>query len=176
MKMGARILGALAGLLLLFLGVGLLLPGRWQAEVEETLPAPPEAVFHHLDSPASWQGWSPMPETGLTSFGPPRGEGSGLRWDDPRYGRGEVVLTECVPRERVAYRVEVEGGSLLYFGTFQLTPAAGGTRIHWRETGDFGWNPLTRYAARFMRGSQARAMEAGLERLARLLAEEGSEP
>ncbi len=173
MKGGARILGALAGLLILFLLVGLLLSGEWEARVELVLPASPELVFLHLDSPSSWQGWSPMPESGLTPFGPVRGTGAGIRWDDPRYGRGEVVLTESVPGKLVAYRVEVEEGALLYSGRFQLSAEGSGTRIRWREKGDFGWNPLTRYAARFMRSSQARAMEGSMANLARLLVREG---
>ena len=45
MKLGAKIFGALSGVLILYLVLGLLLPGRWEAEAEAVLPAPPSTVF-----------------------------------------------------------------------------------------------------------------------------------
>jgi hypothetical protein len=171
MKAGAKIFGALAGVLLLYLLVGFLLPGRWEAEVEAELPRPPGEVFPLLSGMEAWRTWAALPDSGTRLFGPPEGAGAGIRWDDPRYGSGEVLITGSRPPELVEYTVEVEGGALSITGRLELTPSASGSRLAWREEGEFGWNPLLGYAARGMSASQAEAMRAGLERLRALLEE-----
>jgi hypothetical protein len=171
MKIGARIFGALAAVLLLYLVVGLLLPGEWVAEVEDELHHPPEEVFPLLDNMESWRRWAALPDSGTQLFGPPSGTGAGIRWDDPRYGSGEVRITESRPLASVGYIVEVEGGALTIHGLLTLEASAPGTRLRWREEGKFGWNPLLGYAARGMPASQAEAMRAGLDRLRGLLEE-----
>jgi uncharacterized protein YndB with AHSA1/START domain len=171
MRLGAKIFGVLSGLLILFLLVGLWLPGTWKAEVEEVLPAPPSQVFPFLADLDAWPLWSPMPRSGVTPFGPAMGPGAGFRWDDSDYGRGEVRILDVSEDRRVEYQVTVEGGKLEILGVLNLEPAGGGTRICWREEGDFGWNPLMGYAAHGMRDSQGKAMKASLTALARLLRE-----
>jgi hypothetical protein len=165
MKLGAWIFGVLAGILLLYLLVGLILPGRWVAQQSATLPGPPSAVYPFLADLQAWAAWTPFPDSGLESFGPPEGVGAGIRWDDQRYGKGEARITAAVENRQVEYRVEIEGGSLTIHGTLFLEPAGGGTRIHWMEEGDFGWNPLMGYAAWGMSQSQGEAMRASLQRL-----------
>lgn len=165
MKLGARIFGVLAGILLLFLLVGLLLPGTWSAGEEALLPAPPSSVFPLLNRLSAWDLWTPFPDTGLEWFGPPEGVGAGLRWDDPGYGKGEARIVRSVEGAEVRYEVEVEGGALRIHGVLTLEAEGVGTRLRWVEEGDFGWNPLMGYAARGMADSQGKAMKASLERL-----------
>lgn len=165
MKLGAKIFGGLATLLLLYLLVGALLPGTWRAREATVLPAPPATIFPFLNSLEAWQAWTPFPEASLESYGPPEGLGAGIRWDDPQYGRGEAEITGSVGGRSVTYRVDVENGSLIINGTMTLRGQADGTLIEWIEEGDFGWNPLMGYAAKGMASSQGEAMKASLERL-----------
>ena len=169
MKLGARIFGILSGLFILYLLLGLLLPGTWEARVEKVIHAPPERVFPLLNELEAWSRWSPMPQAGTSTFGPPRGPGAGLRWDDPQYGKGEVTIVSSRENQLLEYRVEVEGGALEIRGRLALEPTGEGTRIFWSEAGDFGWNPLLGYAARSMSSSQAEVMAESLETLARIV-------
>jgi hypothetical protein len=114
-----------------------------------------------------------MPESGTEITGPPQGVGAGMRWDDPRYGRGRIEITESRPNSKVSYAVEVEEGTLRIRGILSLRLEGSGTRLTWEESGDFGWNPLMGYAARGMGGSQGEAMRASLEKLALILAGKG---
>lgn len=170
MRLGARIFGALAGVLILYLGIGFFLPGTWNARVEARLEAPPGLVIPFLCSPKQWARWNAMPETGSTYVGPPEGAGAGLEWDDPQYGSGSFRITGCEPSGVMDYEVLIESGSLTIRGTVRLEGDGDGTRLIWEESGDFGRNPLMGYAARGMGGSQAKAMEASLDSLAVLLA------
>ncbi len=166
MKIGAWIFGVLAGILLLYLAVGLVLPGNWKAEQSGLLPAPPSEVYPFLVDLTAWGAWTPFPDSGLETFGPASGPGAGIRWSDERYGSGEARITSAEPNRRVEYQVLIEGGSLTIHGTLSLEPEGNGTRVRWVEEGDFGWNPLMGYAARGMSDSQGEAMRASLQRLA----------
>lgn len=165
MKIGAMIFGALAVAFGSYLLLGLALSGRWEAQVEELLPGPPSVVFPHFNRMALWPQWSPMPASGIELFGPPEGTGAGLRWDDPQYGRGEVRILDAEKDRSVEYEVSIEGGRMSVRGSLMLEPAPGGTKVVWREEGDFGRNPLLGFAARRMPATQADAMRAGLLKL-----------
>jgi hypothetical protein len=169
LKLGAKIFGILGSFLLLYLLVGFLLPGTWTAQSEALLPAPPSVVFPFLNRMDQWQRWTPMPESGSQPFGPDEGVGAGLRWDDPRYGRGQIQLTESRPDEEVAYVVDVEGGALRINGKLNLVSEGSGTHLEWEEAGDFGWNPMMGYTARGMAASQLEAMRSSLEQLIKLV-------
>jgi hypothetical protein len=166
MKVGAKIFGVLSGILILYLIIGFILPGTWEAEVEATFPNPPESIFPYFDRVDRWLLWNPMPASGFEAVGPPEGVGSGLEWDDPQYGSGSFEILVSEPDSLVEYEVLVEGGRLRIHGILTLSPDGTGSRLHWTERGDFGWNPLMGYAARGMATSQAEAMTANLDSLA----------
>lgn len=174
MKLGAKIFGALSGILILYLLIGLFLPGTWEAQATATLSAPPEVVFPYLNRVDKWLEWNPMPASGMEAVGPPAGVGAALEWDDPQYGSGRFRIVEAEVNSKVEYQVQVEGGRLEIQGTLQLNPHHSGSRLQWVERGDFGWNPLLGYAARGMAASQGEAMRANLDTLAARLQERNS--
>ena len=170
MKTGAKVFATLSGVLLLFLLVGLLLPGTWRAETEAFLDATPGQVFPFINRLGDWEAWTPFPGTGLEEFGPAEGVGAGLRWDDPGYGSGEARIVASRTNEGVEYEVRIEGGRLRIRGKITLQLQGEGTRVVWVEEGDFGRNPLLGYTARGMASSQGEAMRASLQRLAEAVA------
>ena len=95
-----------------------------------------------------------------------------MEWDDPRYGKGRFRILRSLPEEGIDYEVLIEGGALTISGTIKIRPEAGGTRLEWREAGDFGWNPLLGYSARRMGSTQGTAMMASLEKLRALMESE----
>lgn len=168
-KIAGLILGALGLLFGGFMVVGFLLSGRWEAERSAEIAAPPETVFEHLDSSREWGAWTPSPSTGTEHFGPVEGPGSGHRWDDPDFGQGEFVIVEAEPARFLRYQVMIEGGAIQIEGILELEPVPGGTRVRWREVGDFGRNPLLGYVAGRMGELQGAQLEASLTELERLV-------
>jgi hypothetical protein len=162
---GTKILAVGAGVLLLFLAVGVALPGTWSAERSAVLSAPPEAVLPMVDAPMAWRAWTEWPDSGLVAEGPERGAGARLVWNDRELGDGSFEIVEAGALEGVRYRVSVQGGSMHTDGTFLMAPEGGGTRVTWREEGDFGWNPLMGYWARLMERVQGVELEKALIRL-----------
>jgi hypothetical protein len=168
-RIAALVLGAIALFFVGFLVLGFLLPSGWIVERTIRIAAGPDAVFPYLARADRWSEWSPSPDTGVEIFGPPEGPGSGRRWDDPMYGQGEFVVATSDPPQEVAYAVRVEDGAIRIEGRLQLEPDGGGTRLVWREEGDFGWNPLLGYLARRMNELQGAQMEASLAALKALV-------
>jgi Polyketide cyclase / dehydrase and lipid transport len=158
-------ISAVAVLLLLFVGIGLALPGEWQARRTRELAVPPEVVWPYVNSLAGWEAWTPWDAVADTVDGPPEGVGARRRWDDPQWGQGEWVLTASEPFRRVTYEVHVENGALVTRGEIVLEAVAGGTAVSWREQGDFGWNPFLAYMARGMDRRQGAEMEKNLAAL-----------
>ena len=145
--------------------IGLILPGSWAVERSLEMPAAPEQVFAYVNDVARWDVWTDWPEAAAERFGPPAGVGAGRSWNDPEFGDGVFTIVESIAGERVRYRVEVEDGSMITEGTIALNRLSDGTRVTWRESGDFGWNPILGYVARAMDRLQGRELEMGLERL-----------
>ena len=91
--------------------------------------------------------------------------------------RVQIYFEECLNVACMGFRqtgVEVERGALKIQGLLTLEQEEGGTRIIWRESGDFGWNPLMGFAARGMASSQGDAMRESLITLGQLVAQAGS--
>ena len=172
MRLGAKIFGTLATVLILFLLLGIFLPGTWEAKANGFVSAPPARVFPFLNRPTRWVEWNAMPDSGLGFFGPSEGVDAGLEWDDPRYGEGRFRILGSVPEREIHYEVLVEEGALSINGTIEIRLEGSGTRLEWTEVGDFGWNPLLGYSARRMGSSQGTAMLVSLEKLRALIESE----
>jgi hypothetical protein len=182
LRIGAWAMGLLALLSLAVLAVGFVLPSTWTAEAEIHIEAPADAVHPLVHRAEGWLAWTPGPETGVETFGPDAGVGSGYRWDDPGYGKGEFTLTRDtltgnpasadqdqdpgagMTRE-IGYAVEVEGGSIRIRGILTLAAEGTGTRVIWREEGDFGWNPLLSYLSGRMAELQGEQLLQSLQTL-----------
>ncbi|TVP44982.1 MAG: hypothetical protein EA350_10390 [Gemmatimonadales bacterium] len=191
LRIGAWAMGILALLSLGVLAVGFVLPSTWEAEAEILIEAPVDSIHPRVTAASAWLDWTPGPDTGVESFGPPQGAGSGYRWDDPGYGKGEFVLTEVslgsspqngvpagapadTPGAYVRYEVEVEGGSIRIEGSMTLAHEPDGTRVFWKEVGDFGWNPMLGYLSGRMAELQGEQLARSLLAL-KMLVEEGGE-
>ena len=175
-RIGGFVLGAIAVVCAASLAIGLALPATWETERVVEIAAAPEEIFPLVSGAARWGEWTPSPDSGVELFGPGEGPGSGRRWDDPGYGQGEFVITSTAPPREVLYEVAVEEGAIRIRGRVELSAVAGGTRIRWREAGDFGWNPLLGYLAGRMEALQGEQLAASLGRLREIVERSVTEP
>ncbi|NIP59500.1 MAG: hypothetical protein GWM92_14315 [Gemmatimonadetes bacterium] len=174
MKYLRRIFGLAALVLIAFVAVGILLPGRWSVKRSVTVRVPRDSAFAALRRVDRWRAWMPWPEGVEALGGAETAEGAGFRWDDPRYGSGRFALTETEPPRLLAYEVTLEGGAARIRGRIRLDRGDAGTRVMWSERGEFGRNPILGYTALFMEDRQGTQLEDVLERLRRDLEGSGS--
>lgn len=165
LKILRRTFAAAGALLLLFLAVGVLLPGTWRVERATVVAAPRDSLHRMLSRPAAWRAWMPWPESGAAFEGPDQGPGAAFSWDDATYGAGRFTLVASDPPASLRYRVSVEDGAVRVRGRIRLEEVEGGTRLGWSESGDFGWNPLLGYAALTAEKRQGRALKEAMARL-----------
>jgi hypothetical protein len=164
---GTIVLGGGAGVLVLFLAVGFLLPSEWASAASDTLEATDDEILRLLDSPEGWQTWTTWPDSGLTRSGPDRGAGAAISWDDREVGSGSFTIRSVAP-DVVTYTVEVAGAGgavMRTIGSVTLSSEGDGTRVLWEESGDLGRNPLMGFWALSMERAQGTEMGKGLDRL-----------
>lgn len=165
MKLIKFFITAVAVALLLFVAFGLVLDGEWEVERSRVVELSPEEIYDELISIEGWATWGSLGTVEGERAGPDTGPGASVHWDDAEWGEGEWTLTEAEPARSVDYEVRVEGGSLVTRGHLELTAVPEGTRIEWRESGDFGWNPFLAFMALGMDRMQGTEMEKSLDRL-----------
>lgn len=174
MKIVQGIIAAVAGLIVLFVVIGLLLPREATAERSTVIDAPPEAVFLVVNDISRFNEWSPWADVDPTArydfSGPASGVGARMEWtsDEPSAGTGAMEITESVPHERV--RKLLDFGDMGQATTeYRLEPADGGTRITWSIHTDFGNNPVARWYGLFFDAMIGPDYEEGLENLKNLV-------
>ncbi len=160
------VIGLIGGALVIFVVVGLLLPGTWSVERSRTISAPVESVFPLLADLQQWELWTHWPELRGRTDGPLSGAGATRSWDDPQYGSGVLTVTAVESDRLVSYEVSVDDGAIRISGRLALEGVPGGSRVTWTEEGDFGWNPLLAYMALTMDRMQGTELEKSLDRLA----------
>ena len=173
-RAAAWIVGGLASLMVLFIGVGLVLPHTVEVTRSVELAAPPEAVFPYLDDLEAWTEWTPWGEVESRIEGGSAGVGAQRIWDDPNMGSGTLTLTEVSPHTSVAYRADVDGG-LTFEGTLALSPAGEGTSLSWTESVSWGMNPLMGWTGLTLSNAQGRQLEQSLGRLQALFSDRTDE-
>ncbi|RYD21399.1 MAG: polyketide cyclase [Verrucomicrobiaceae bacterium] len=137
----AKILIALAVVLLIFVIVVASRPGEFRYERSTTIAAPPSAVFPHLNDLHKWQAWSPWakkdPDAKTTFEGPQEGVGSAMSWaGDSNVGEGKMTITESKPNERVQYRLDfLKPFTGTNMAEFTFTPEGSGTKVVWSMSG-----------------------------------------
>ena len=132
----------LAGFVLAYLGVGSLLAKSWTVTTQAVVQGAPERVAAAVADLGSWSAWSPLdvplgPETRREVAGKAGAAGQRITWRGPQ-GFMTLELVE-VSAAHVAYELRPgeADGPALKTGRIAWTTVADGTRVEWREGGDF---------------------------------------
>lgn len=174
-----EILISLAIVLALYLVVGLVLPSsRHLVEKIET-NRKMTIVFDTLNSFRRFKDWNPLvlrdPRMQLALSGPEEGQGARLDYESKEkgLGKGSWEITESVPREKIAFKIEnVERGTNKRT-EFSFKPTGRNNRnveITQTYDVDYGWNLIGRYAGMYVTRHVGDDMKMGLTRLVNMLA------
>lgn len=128
------ILIAIAALLAIFFGVGMMLPGSYHVERSVEIEAPVASVHALVGDLRAWEEWTPWKEedpTIETTFGATTaGVGAHQHWTGES-GSGELTFTRCDPAAGVAYDLAFEQGKYRSIGEIRYEPAGDVTRVVW---------------------------------------------
>jgi len=142
------IVGILVVVVLLVVAIGYALPKSHVASVSARYAAPPDALWTSLTDVAAFPQW--RKELARVELLPDENGQRGWR----EHGKNDVITYRVVasdPPRRLVTRIADE---TLPFGgtwTYELAPAAGGTRLTITERGEV-YNPIFRFMSRFVFG------------------------
>jgi len=149
----------------------LFLPRHYRVLRTVTVAAPPGRVFPLVADLGRWREWNVWltrdPAIQMEGSPATTGPGAWLTWRSARQGGGRIEITNCVPEERVEYRMTVDVMPVQSVGMLRLVGTAGGrqTIVTWSSEGDLGWSPLTRWFGLVLGPLMAPDMEQGLAAL-----------
>ena len=148
MKILAWTLGALAALVAIVAGVGILLPVRHRASRQATFPASPDVVFGAITKVEDFPTWrSVVTKVDVISSAPEKPS-----WRETGSNGAIVFVAEQVSAPKTLV-TRIADRSLPFGGTwtYELTPVAGGTTLRITEDGEV-YNPIFRFMSRFVFG------------------------
>jgi len=139
---------SLAGMVLVYLGVGSILADQWRVDTTRTVVASAEQVAALVRDFNTWKKWSSLeahlgPQTTLEVTGDPGTIGHRMKWSG---NQGLATLTMCaVAADAIEYQFHSQGPGetqLLLRGTGRLEWVAEGTgcRVHWHD--ESKWDSL----------------------------------
>ena len=110
-RMPAALLIAIPTLIVVFLIIVALQPSSYRVARSAVVPAPPDAVFPHMNDLKKWAVWNPWGKADrnikLTYSGPASGVGASYSWTgNSEVGEGRATISESRPGELVKYQME----------------------------------------------------------------------
>lgn len=150
MKIVQRTLLGLAAFVVLFAGIGFLLPREVIVERSVHIEAPAATVYTLVNGFVHFNAWSPWakrdPATHYAYSGPRTGVGAVMEWrsDNPDVGSGRQEIIESVAYEQVVNRLDL-GDMGTALTSFWLKPAENGTQVTWRFETDLGSDIVARW-------------------------------
>ena len=161
-------------LIVLFVGIGLMLPRQVKIERSITIDRPAATVFAVLNGFKRFNEWSPWaakdPAAQYTFTGPTFGAGAKLSWEgDPKtVGSGSQAIRLSVPYSRIGVDLDFDGQGKGK-ADFALSPEGSGTRVVWSFDTDLGMSPLSRWFGLMFESMIGPDYEQGLARLKELV-------
>ena len=133
---------AVAAVVVLFLVVVALKPGRFRIVRSATIAASPDAVFEQVNDFRKWRNWSPWekkdPALQRSYEGPAEGPGAVYAWaGNKEVGEGRMTLTQSQPGQFVRIRLEfLKPFAMTNVAEFSFEPKGDDTVVTWAMAGE----------------------------------------
>ena len=171
-----NVLMGLAGLIVILIALGFVLPDNAHVERSIVVNAPPEKVYAlvaDLNEADKWQPWAAM-DAGITQEITGSGVGQKQSWKSKKLGDGSQEITSLNPPTHVDYALDF-GAQGVATAAIQIEPAdAGATKVVWsldanmRKGVPIYMQPISTYMGFFMDGMIGKDYETGLANLKRV--------
>jgi len=138
----AKILIALALIIVAVLVVVAWKPATFHIARSTTISAPPERVFAQVNDLHKWEAWSPWlkadPAAKTAYEGAPAGTGAAFRWSGNKdVGEGRMTITESRPNQLIRLRLDfMRPFASTSVAEFTFGPDGDRTLVTWSMTGD----------------------------------------
>jgi polyketide cyclase/dehydrase/lipid transport protein len=150
--------------------ISFFLPSSYSVRRSVSIQAKPETVFALINSLKRWPEWSAWtvaryPDMKTTYSGPDAGTGSAMAWEGKASGNGSMKITSSDPAKGITYDLDFEHGRYLSKGDLTFQPSGDSLTLTWINSGNLGWNPVSRLFGLLMDKMMGGDMETGLKNL-----------
>ncbi len=167
-----KILRYLLIALAVFMGIGLLLPGKLHFERQIDIAAPADVVYQQVNELKNWPNWSPwyaLDPTAKMVYSSPLSAGSGAwyTWegDKKTVGSGKLTILEADSLKLVHCKMNF-GSNSASFADFKLTAIdSTSTKVVWSFDTDHGLNTFARWFGLVLEKLLSPDYEKGLQKL-----------
>ena len=174
MRIFKRVLIALAVLLVLLAGIGMLLPREVEVARSIEINAPADEIFPLVNIPKKTELWSPWlsidPNVKVSYGEIAKGKGATMEWqsDHPNVGNGTVEIIESAENSKVVTALDF-GAQGKATATMLLVQTGDKTKATWSLVADMDAGPIGRWFGLMMDNMIGSDYEKGLEKLKKLV-------
>lgn len=162
-----KILFIIAGLIVLLVLVGFVLPAKLDITKSYTINAPAAAVFEEINDLKRWETWQYWntldPEMKITYGEKTVGTGAYYSWNGPVLETGTITLTESIPDKSIAIVMDFGGNPAN--GFYSLEVAGENTQLNLNFTNDAGMNPIGHWINVYMKGEIEKSFDYAGEKI-----------
>ncbi len=162
-----KILFIVAGLIVLLVLIGFVLPAKLKVSKSVTINAPASAVFeeiNNLERWEQWQYWNTLdPDMQITYGAKKEGTGASYSWTGPQLGEGSLSITESISEKSIAIEMNFSGNPAS--GFYSLEPDGENTKLNFNFSNDTGMNLIGRWINVFMKGEIEKSFDYAGEKI-----------
>jgi hypothetical protein len=161
-----------AGVALVVIAGGYLLPAQTRVERSVEVQAPVKTVYHlvnNLQENEKWSPWKDQDSTLKTTYSSQvEGVGASSSWDGEKMKTGSMTITDAKENESIVLALDF-GSKGKAQSSFAFEGTEKGTKVTWSFVSDNGRNPIKRYmGALVAKNMIGKAFDHGLENLKRV--------
>ncbi len=162
-----KILFSIAGLIVLLLLIGFVLPARLHISKSVSIHAPVSAVFEEINDLKRWEDWQYWntldPKMQIVYGEKTVGTGASYSWEGPVLDKGNLTISESVPDKSVAITMDFGGNPTS--GLYTVESDNGNTKLNFNFYADQGMNPIGRWINVFMKGEIEKSFDYAGEKI-----------
>lgn len=161
-----KIVIGLGIVIIVFLGIGMLLPATYKVERSTSINAPIDLVFDQVNDLKKNEAWSPWkdPTMKITYSPVTAGKGASSSWTSENMGSGSQTIEESVPGSAITTHLDF-GGDGTAKAHWSFVQEGETVKVTQAMTGDQGANPLKRWVGFFMDKMIGKYFDQGLASL-----------
>jgi hypothetical protein len=166
------LLAVVLAVVLLIVGIGFAIPGRWQVAQTVEVAVDAGAVYGLVADLRQWPNWTEWntrsdPGVKWSYAGASSGAGATAEWNGPQMGHGVVRITDAEAGKRIAFDIVFQSHEPSR-GSITVTPGGAGCTVTWSMEGDAGANPIMHLFVPMTKAALAEELQENLTRLAQL--------
>jgi len=151
-----------------------MLPSKIDVRQSIVIGAKPAQIFPYLNNPTDWKNWTAWnknydPSVIYMYGGPQSGVGARQNWSGDITGNWQMVFTESIAPDSLAYELTQQNNPVITNGSFMLEQKGDSTQVTWQQTTPLDDNAVALYKGAWQKIKTEKEILTGLQNLQTLV-------